>query len=1539
MFKRFKVTGINENPKKPKRNLMKYLALGCVMALPAFALLKTGVLSMNKNVLAADKNKYDIVADLDGGKFEMGTTPEFTKMDNGNWLYKYKPVPTPTKLPVPVKDGYDFTGWTVSAKPDIQKEYSIPAWHKGNLNVKANWKGKAAILMAGQQFNGAVERMPGFENVTEIVFEQNQMIDIGVDLSENRNGSVKGYISGNVLHIISDRMIYANKNCLSMFNGFNKINKIDFNNFNTENLKNMSWMFASCSNLRSINSLNVSTVSEVTGMFAACRNLTYLDLSSWNTSNLTDTCYMFMDCDGLLEANFSNFNFSNISALDGMFDGCSSLQTIKGLDLRSLRDGASVIDMFKGCSSLVCNITIPNVKTLYYNNIFTGCASNKDACVIVDYVGLPDLAENMVDTKNPGDNVYLKIDSSVLCNGTYFKKHLESFSGFTKIVFKYGVPKGDIDVSHSLNSSITARQEGNVIYIESLGKIHTNPDSSWMFMMKNLEDISFENFDTSIVRDMTYMFAYNSVKYLDVSGFDTSNVTTMEGAFAGCKSLNDVFGLEDLNISNVTNIAYMFDGCSSLSHFYGLFDTSNVTDMSYMFNGCTKLSSVSGITRLNTRKVTDMDSMFSGCSSLTDIDLSGFRTLNVTNMSNMFEGTSLLKTINLSSFNTSLVTDMSHMFENSGVTSILGLNVFNTENVKNMSSMFKSCKVTSLDLSKFKTYNVTHMTSMFENCEQLRRVSGLSTFDLSKLEFTNSMFAGCANLSGEITIAKPNVPDNQFTNMFFECSTTSPAKFIVKYTNDSTKAIANLMVNTKNNGNRVYLYRDTPVLVSGSVFNSKIQSVPNFSSVKCIIFDQGEAQSGIELAETGDGSIKAFVSGDTLYVRSNKRIFANEDSSEMFLDLNVSSIIFNNFDTSEVKNMSSMFRRSSSITSLDLRNFDTSLVENMSYMFSGCNGLNGLDVTSFNTSEVTDMCDMFRSCYNLESLDVRSFNVANVTDMSNMFRYCSKLKSLDLSGMDAGRVTSTSYMFSGCSAMTLLNLKGFSLYNNRNMNTMFGECSSLTILDLSGFDTRFTYNMSGMFYKCNSLVSLDLSHFDTSAVSDMSEMFEHCTSLKRLDLSSFTFTLVDRIEFMFYDTPNLSGNIMIDTSNITHIGRMFDTCATSPGAKFVVRYKNESCKALAEKLVATKTSNSNVILNAPETILMQSTDFKKALKSIPGVNNVTEIRFVKAMPDPNGVNVSREGDAKAYINRNTLVIASPGEIFANPNSSFMFADIGDNFTSLNTITFSNFNTSKVVDMSGMFKGCRKISSLDLRGFNTSNVTDMSYMFDFSSFKSLDLRGFDTSNVTNMSSMFSNCTDLNNIYGLGEFDTSKVTDMSMMFVNCYVLGGNVVIANLNIMSYSDIFTNTALYGSSPFTVDYTYDCELLVEDMINVSDMTGVDIGVLKSAPYNRGIKSQRKYLKTAVSEIVPQYAASQQSTRATKTQNKTINIKLINGQSAVFQTQTIQRKAGKIGDLAKPDLNPKYAGQFGGYFYDKNCTIPVKPNDVVTQDIELYAKW
>ena len=46
------------------------------------------------------------------------------------------------------------------------------------------------------------------------------------------------------------------------------------------------------------------------------------------------------------------------------------------------------------------------------------------------------------------------------------------------------------------------------------------------------------------------------------------------------------------------------------------------------------------------------------------------------------------------------------------------------------------------------------------------------------------------------------------------------------------------------------------------------------------------------------------------------------------------------------------------------------------------------------------------------------------------------------------------------------------------------------------------------------------------------------------------------------------------------------------------------------------------------------------------------------------------------------------------------------------------------------------TNLDLSNFNTSNVTDMSGMFQNSRATTLDLSSFNTSNVTNMSGMFS-----------------------------------------------------------------------------------------------------------------------------------------------------------------------------------------------------------
>ncbi len=122
------------------------------------------------------------------------------------------------------------------------------------------------------------------------------------------------------------------------------------------------------------------------------------------------------------------------------------------------------------------------------------------------------------------------------------------------------------------------------------------------------------------------------------------------------------------------------------------------------------------------------------------------------------------------------------------------------------------------------------------------------------------------------------------------------------------------------------------------------------------------------------------------------------------------------------------------------------------------------------------------------------------------------------------------------------------------------------------------------------------------------------------------------------------------------------------------------------------------------------------------------------------------------------------------NMSYMFYSC-DALTSLDV---TNFNTEKVTYMISMFSGCSKLTSLDVTNFNTANVTDMSSMFSMCvALTSLYLTNFITEKVTSMGYMFSNCAALTTIYASSKFVTTQVSKSSGMFTNCEKLKGEEV----------------------------------------------------------------------------------------------------------------------------------------------------------------------
>lgn len=103
------------------------------------------------------------------------------------------------------------------------------------------------------------------------------------------------------------------------------------------------------------------------------------------------------------------------------------------------------------------------------------------------------------------------------------------------------------------------------------------------------------------------------------------------------------------------------------------------------------------------------------------------------------------------------------------------------------------------------------------------------------------------------------------------------------------------------------------------------------------------------------------------------------------------------------------------------------------------------------------------------------------------------------------------------------------------------------------------------------------------------------------------------------------------------------------------------------------------------------------------------------------------------------------------------------------LDISNFNTSKVTDMSEMFSYYwvrdNENSTLDFSSFNTSKVTNMEHMFFYAQMKTLNLSYFNTSKVANMEKMFQDAV-LESLH-IPNFEIKSSTNVDYMFSNSVI----------------------------------------------------------------------------------------------------------------------------------------------------------------------------
>lgn len=408
------------------------------------------------------------------------------------------------------------------------------------------------------------------------------------------------------------------------------------------------------------------------------------------------------------------------------------------------------------------------------------------------------------------------------------------------------------------------------------------------------------------------------------------------------------------------------------------------------------------------------------------------------------------------------------------------------------------------------------------------------------------------------------------------------------------------------------------------------------------------------------------------------------------------------------------------------------------------------------------------------------------------YMYFSDLETIDISKADTTRVTNMEGMFYrggmniySQAKVTEINVSGINTSYVTNMKKMFGS-TDVTSIDVSSFDTSNVTNMEDMFSGCDSLTSLDLASFDTSKVTRMGGMFAHCENLTELDLSSF-------------DTSSLeTGNVGSDPSIDYGTQAMFYGCSSLKTIYVSDTWNSENVPS-QDMFGFSDVSDSK--LNA----LAGGNGTKWSQEHIDGEyaridkegqpGYFTYKKYIRGYTEANnetGVLTLHGSITKKIIqnglNRNITSIVAADDCVFPSNCHDMFRKAYNQrryngecwdwieYSNIDTIDLSKADTSKVTDMSGMFRigglavwPYQDYTTINVSGIDTSNVINMSCMFEGSHVTELDVSSFDTSKVKYTYGMF--CAyPLKTIYASEKFDMSNVEKSDLMF-GSYIVGGN------------------------------------------------------------------------------------------------------------------------------------------------------------------------
>jgi len=329
----------------------------------------------------------------------------------------------------------------------------------------------------------------------------------------------------------------------------------------------------------------------------------------------------------------------------------------------------------------------------------------------------------------------------------------------------------------------------------------------------------------------------------------------------------------------------------------------------------------------------------------------------------------------------------------------------------------------------------------------------------------------------------------------------------------------------------------------------------------------------------------------------------------------------------------------------------------------------------------------------------------------------------------------------------------FASYSPESTSYWFSEMSQLQALDLSNLNMASVTNTDGMFMNSSRLTTIIVNDTWPAAESAMTpdgssgvsgaDMFNGCRSLVGGAGTTYDAQHID------YSYAHIDGGVD-DPGYFTDAAGSAEAYAAFNSDYTVLTFYYDNQKAFRNGMDLGPFPNADY----------------RGWNSYAG--NITKVVFDSSMDSYTGLtstaswfweftNLEEVVDIKYLHTDNVTSMDGMFGIWGGTGSTPYTGK-------LPAVDMTHFNTSKVVNMNGIFSNCAAITALDLSSFDTSSVTDMSAMFSgCTGLRTISVgSGWTTAKVTNSSMMFQDCTSL--VGGAGTTYDASHTDVAYAHID-------------------------------------------------------------------------------------------------------------------------------------------------------------------------------